>query len=66
MTFVVVRSGAEELGRWLTEHRDVRADFQRIYGEAPDDPSALSLSIDSNDTHTTAEVFFGPLAFRAP
>jgi hypothetical protein len=34
VTYVVVRSGPTDLGRWITEHRDVREDFKRIYGEA--------------------------------
>lgn len=65
VTYVVVRSGAAELGRWLSERRNVADDFRRIYGEEPDNPGALSLSIDSNDTQSTAESFFGPLAFRS-
>lgn len=66
VTYVVVRSGAADLGRWLSEHRNVADDFRRIYGEEPDNPGALSLSIDSNDTRSTAESFFGLLAFRGP
>jgi hypothetical protein len=31
-THVVVRSGSAELGRWITEERDVHADYARIIG----------------------------------
>jgi hypothetical protein len=31
-THVVVRSGPDELGRWLDEERDVYADYRRIVG----------------------------------
>jgi hypothetical protein len=41
----------------------VRADFRAIYGEDPPDPGAITLSIDSNDTHTRAESLIGPLRF---
>src|SRR5581483_10766109 len=51
-TYVVVRSGEADLGRWLTEQRNVREDYRRIFGEEPDRPAAVSLSIDSNDTHS--------------
>jgi Protein of unknown function (DUF3047) len=66
VTYVVVRSGSDELGKWITERRNVVEDFRRIYGEAPDNPSALSLSIDSDDTRSSAESFIGPLVFTRP
>jgi hypothetical protein len=66
VTYIIVRSGAEELGKWLTEQRDVRADFKKIYGEEPDDPGALSIAIDTNDVEGTAEAFVGPILFRKP
>ena len=66
VTYVVVRSGTADLGKWLTERRNIRDDFKQIYGEEPDNPAAVSLAIDSNDTHMSAESFFGPLSFRAP
>lgn len=66
VTYVVVRSGPADLGQWLTEQRNVRDDFKTIYGEDPDNPAALSLSIDSNDTHSTAAASVGPIVFRKP
>src|SRR5262249_1906774 len=55
VTYVVLRSGSAELGRWITERRNVREDFRTIYGEEADDPSILSLAIDSNDVKDAAE-----------
>ncbi|MBI2204545.1 MAG: DUF3047 domain-containing protein [Candidatus Rokubacteria bacterium] len=66
VTYVVVRSGAGELGKWFTERRNVREDFRKIYGEEPDNPAAVSIAIDSNDTKSTAESFVGPIAFKKP
>jgi len=65
VTYVVVRSGPAELNKWLTEKRNVVEDFKKIYGEAPDDPAALSLSIDSNDTGTTSEAMIGVIRFTS-
>jgi len=65
VTFVVMRSGSEDLGKWLTERRNVAEDYARIFGESPDDPRAITISIDSNDTHSMAESFMGPIVFRA-
>ncbi|MGE5304670.1 MAG: DUF3047 domain-containing protein [Alphaproteobacteria bacterium] len=65
VTFVVMRSGSEDLGKWLTERRNVAEDYAKIFGESPDDPRAITISIDSNDTRSTAESFMGPIVFRA-
>jgi hypothetical protein len=66
ITYVVVRSGSSELGQWRTERRNVREDFRTIYGEDPENPGVVSLAIDSNDTHSTAESFVGAILFRRP
>jgi hypothetical protein len=67
VTFVVVRSGSADLGRWVTETRNVLEDYKRIYGEAPGEPvGAISLSINSQNTGTRAEAYFGEILFRKP
>ena len=67
VTYVVVRSGSADLGKWLTESRNVLDDYKKIYGEAPgEDVAAISIAIDSNDTNSTAESYFGEIIFRKP
>ena len=66
VTYIIVRSGEGGLGQWVTERRNVSEDFKKIYGEAPEDPAALSVAIDSNDTQSVAESFMGPIVFRRP
>lgn len=66
VTYIIVRSGKADLGKWVTEQRNVREDFKRIYGEEPESPGAISISIDSNDTKSSAESFMGPILFRKP
>jgi len=65
VTFVVARSGEAGIGRWTEERHDVVADHRRIFGEAPEAPGAIALSIDTNDTRTNAEARFGRIAFTA-
>lgn len=64
VTYVVMRSGTADLGKWVTERRNVVEDFRKIYGEAPDDPAGISVSIDSNDTRSVSESFIGAIAFK--
>ena len=66
VTYVVVRSGSADLGKWITEHRDVREDFKRIYGEEPEDPGGVYFGIDSDDVKGTAESYMGRIVFRKP
>jgi len=66
VTYVVLRSGADGLGKWITERRNVVEDFRNIYGEGPDSPTALSLGIDSDDTRSSADSFIGPIVFTPP
>jgi hypothetical protein len=66
VTYIVVRSGAQGLDTWITERRNAAEDFLRIYGEAPDKPTALALAIDSDDTRSSAESFIGPIVFTTP
>jgi len=65
VTFIVVRSGRAELGTWLTERRNVREDFLKVYGEEPENPAVIALSIDTNDTKSPSEAFIGPIRFRS-
>lgn len=67
VNFIVVRSGSADLGRWLTESRNVVEDFKKIYGEEPgENVGAITLSINSQNTGASAESFFGEIFFRQP
>jgi Protein of unknown function (DUF3047) len=66
VTYIVVRSGTADLGKWLTERRNVAEDYRKIYGAAPDNPGVISLAIDSDDTSSAAESFFGSIVFKTP
>ena len=66
VTYFVIRSGTAELGKWLTERRNVCEDYKRVYNEDCEPPSALSIAIDSNDTSSTAESFIGTILFKRP
>ena len=67
VTFFILRSGSESLGRWLTERRNVVDDYRRVYGEQPEEsPKAIAISIDTNDTHSSSVALIGPIAFGGP
>jgi Protein of unknown function (DUF3047) len=66
VTYFVIRSGTADLGKWLTERRNVCEDYKKVYNEDCESPSAVSVAIDSNDTSSTAESFIGAIFFKRP
>jgi hypothetical protein len=61
---VVCRSGAAEANRWVSEVRNVAADYQRAYKRPAPRVKGLRLQINSQHTGTIAESYFGEIAFR--
>jgi len=51
---VVIRSGRSQQGTWVTEKRDVLADYFQIYGEGEKNPVATGIGIltDADDTNS--------------
>ena len=67
VTYVVMRSGDADLGKWITETRNVCQDYKTIYGEEPGEKvEALSIGVDSDDTRSRAEGYVGEILFRKP
>ncbi|MCC5884917.1 MAG: DUF3047 domain-containing protein [Gammaproteobacteria bacterium] len=51
---------------WVTEARDVRADYERLFGRPP--PAgrmAVAIMTDADDTNSRAEAWYGDLRFRS-
>ena len=63
VTFFIVRSGPRDLNRWLTERRNVYEDYRKVFGDDPENPETVVVSIDTNDTHSGAEAFIGRIIF---
>jgi len=62
---VVCQSGAVEANKWITESRNIAADYERAYGKPAPRVKGLRLQINSQHTDTTAEIYFGEVAFRS-
>lgn len=60
--FVVMESGAQNLGKWIFEQVDLVADHQRFYEKKPPDRTmGLGILTDANSTHSYAEAFYAGL-----
>lgn len=60
---LVLRTGAADAGRWVTERRDVSADFQKAFGHAPAKLTGLALASDTDNTGEEARAGFADFRF---
>jgi hypothetical protein len=58
---IVVGSGREGQGSWQRLRRDVRADYQRAFGEAPGKLVSMALMTDADNTASRAEACYGSI-----
>lgn len=64
---MVIESGPAGLNRWLDYERDVRADYERAFGEPPGRLMAVGIMSDSDNTGGSVRAWYGPVALqRAP
>lgn len=61
---VVVRSGSAELGKWVTETRNIYEDYRKFYGEEPPPVKGMRLQINSQHTGTSAESYFADVSCK--
>ena len=60
---LVVESGPERLGQWLTFKRDVRADYQRLFGGQPGSIIFVGVMTDTNATGAETTAYYGDIRF---
>ena len=64
---IVLESGADGLGRWRDYERDVRADYQRAFGEPPGALVGIALMTDTDNTRSRTRAWYGPVRWvQAP
>lgn len=62
--YIVVRSGVDNLDKWLTEKRNVLEDYHKVFGKEPPKVGGVSLMIDTDDTRSEAESYFARIEFN--
>jgi hypothetical protein len=58
---LVIESGPRRLNQWLEYERDIRADYQRVFGEPPGALVGIAIMSDSDNTHSHARAWYGPV-----
>ena len=63
---IVVESGPARLKQWLAYRRDVRADYERAFGEPPGGLQGIAIMTDSDNTRGFAQAWYGEIRLEAP
>ena len=62
---IVVESGAGRLNQWTSYERNIRADYEKAYGEAPGALIGIGIMTDSDNTRSHAQAWYGPIQLIA-
>jgi len=63
---IVLRSGTEDLGKWVWEEVNAYQDYRRLFGGDPRPVDVLALLTDSNNTETVVEADYDDIIFVIP
>jgi Protein of unknown function (DUF3047) len=62
---VVMQSGTQGLGTWITERRNLIDDYKQAYGEEPEVIEGVRIQINSQHTQSRAESYWHAIAVTA-
>jgi hypothetical protein len=58
---IAVESGPSKAGQWVSEERDILADFRRVFGEDPPEAGAIAIMTDTDNTGAEATAWYGDI-----
>jgi hypothetical protein len=61
---IVLQSGSEHVGQWMTEARDVAADFREAFGFEAPAVTSVAVGNDTDNTDERVTSWFGDIRFR--
>jgi hypothetical protein len=59
---VAVESGDGKAGQWLTEERDLLADYRLLFGTDPHEAEAVAIMTDTDNTGGSADAWYGEIS----
>jgi hypothetical protein len=62
---IVVHSGPEDVGRWVTESRNVLDDYRAAFNEEPPPIAGVAIMTDGDNTGERATAWYGDILFAA-
>jgi hypothetical protein len=62
---IVIESGTKNLNQWMDYERDIKADFERAFGEAPGALLGIALMTDTDNTRSQTKAYYGPVSLAS-
>jgi len=59
--YIVVNSGNEKAGQWVSLKRNILEDYQEAFGEDPREITGITIMTDSDNTEESTLAWFGPI-----
>jgi Protein of unknown function (DUF3047) len=63
---IAIESGPDKLKRWVDHERNLKADFEKAFGEAPGALVSIGLMTDTDNTKSSARAWYGPVTLTKP
>ncbi len=63
---IVLQSGGANAGKWISESRDVAADFRQAFGSAAPAITGVAVGNDTDQTRESVVAWFGDIVFGEP
>ncbi len=63
---IVVESGRNHLGLWITEERNLYEDYKKAFGEEPPLVNGVAIMTDTDNTGEKATAYYGDIVFMKP
>lgn len=60
---IVVQSGAQRIGTWVAEERNVYEDYKVAFGEEPPSINGVAIMSDTDNTRERAVAYYGDIVF---
>ena len=61
---VVVESGAQNVGMWVDEERNIYEDYKKAFGEEPPMINGVAIMSDTDNTKEQATAYYGDIVFQ--
>ncbi|RMF60115.1 MAG: DUF3047 domain-containing protein [Calditrichaeota bacterium] len=61
---IVLESGGEKKGKWVSEQRDFLEDYQKAFGKDPEMITAVALMVDTDNSHQEATAWFDDIVLK--
>ena len=59
---MVIESGPQRVNQWISYERNIRADYEKAFGEPPGALIGIAIMTDTDNTRSHAQAWYGPIS----